>query len=346
MDINTHFSSQLDWIKQHLDPKEIKPLTGDAGFRSYFRVINKDNKNFIFVDASRDPSSFNAYVLQSQHLASYRLPIPDMIAIDKDQHYALLSDFGDDLLFTKLNINTAIASYKLALNILNKFHQCDIQAYGAYKKLDYELMLNELLGFQEWYLEKYLNKKLLAETKNNLLAQFQLITNKITQQPYVFIHRDYHSKNIFLIDNSKKLSKSNNDNGESIGLIDFQDAMSGPVTYDLVSLLRDCYIENLLNKKEIEQLALFYKKQNDNLNNITDQQFIVHFDYTGLQRHLKAICTFARKYVRDNDENYLKFIPNTLNYIFTVSSQYPELKFLNSYIKEIATRPLISCHQN
>jgi len=322
MDINTHFSSQIAWIKQQLNDISITPLTGDAGFRRYYRVRDNNNHSYIFVDASDEPSVFQAYCLQSEHLASYDLPIPKLIAVDKKQSYALLTDFGDNLFFDQLTIKNSKKLYKLALDTLSRFHRCDIKAFGIYAKLGSELMHEELLGFQEWYLKKFLQKTLSTENQKKLSNSFELIIQKIIQQPYVFMHRDYHSKNIFLLEK------------DQVSLIDFQDAMAGPVTYDIASLLRDCYV-NSLDNQAVERLVLYYKKQNKLLDNISDAQFIIYFDYTGLQRHLKAICTFARKAVRDDDKNYLEFIPRTLDYIINISSKYPELEFLNNYAREL-----------
>ena len=337
MDINTHFSTQLHWIKQHITPASITPIAGDAGFRRYYRIIDVNNQPFIFLDASKDAKSFQAYYLQSKHLATYKLPIPKIIVHDQKKHYAILTDFGDDLLFNRLTSDNAQTCYQLALETLFQFHQCEIQTFGNFPILNAPLMQEELLGFQEWYLEKYLKKTLDVTTKENLSRCFDLIIHHVVKQPYVFIHRDYHSKNIFLLDHPNQSSSNKNRilaESKTIGLIDFQDAMAGPVTYDIVSLLRDCYV-SLLDNATVKKLALYYKVNNNSLKNMSDAAFIHYFDYTGLQRHLKAICTFARKSVRDNDHNYLQFIPNTLNYITVVASHYSELTFLTDYIREL-----------
>lgn len=349
MHINTHFSSQqLDWLEQKISEKSktsntinnITSLAGDAGFRRYYRITDQSHKNYIFVDASAEPKVFQAYCLQTQHLNLYQIPIPKIIHQNNQLSCALLTDYGDDLLFNLLNQTNAENLYTPALDTLNQFHQCDIQAFGRYKKLDQQLMFEELLGFQEWYLEKYLNKSLSNETKKNLANQFELIIQKIIQQPYVLIHRDYHSKNIFVLDQPNKSGddsgngRGNDDSYKKIGLIDFQDAMAGPVTYDLASLLRDCYID-VLEKNNTEKLVLYYKSKNQLLGHINNQDFIHYFNYTSIQRQLKAICTFARKAVRDNNANYLQYIPNTLKSVFSVASEYPELKYLASFIGKL-----------
>ena len=338
MHINTHFSSQqLDWLEQKFSEisntiNSITPLAGDAGFRRYYRITDQSHKNYIFVDASAEPSVFQAYCLQTQHLNLYQIPIPKIIYQNDQLSCALLTDYGNDLLFNLLNQNNSENLYSSALDALYQFHQCDIQAFGRYKKLDHQLMLEELLGFQEWYLEKYLNKFLSIETKKNLVNQFELIIQKIIQQPYVLIHRDYHSKNIFVLDHP---NKSGDDNSYTqIGLIDFQDAMAGPVTYDLASLLKDCYVD-ILDTNNIEKLVLYYKNKNQLLGHINNQDFILYFNYTGMQRQLKAICTFARKAVRDKNTDYLQYIHNTLKSVFSVASEYPELKYLASFIGKL-----------
>jgi len=174
---------------------------------------------------------------------------------------------------------------------------------------------NDFLRFemdlmQEWYLEKYLSVTLDDEQQNKLSDTLAFITSEVLSQPQdVFVHRDYHSRNIML-------SPCN----DELVVIDYQDARVGAVTYDLISLLRDVYVE--LDSSVVESMALRFRDSKGL--DVDDATFIRWFDFMGLQRHIKILGIFARLHLRDGKEGYLKDIPLTLKYVLEVGSKYPE----------------------
>ena len=318
---------QEKWINRHFALIRYDALCGDAGFRRYFR-LHTPNRSFIFMDASEEPAIYNAFIQQTLHLRASELPIPQLLAQEDAQSWAILEDFGDDLLWNLLqassDLRLANHFYREAIDHLMVLHQHLIKAYGRFTILDKHVILEECHGWREWCLEG-----LFQETASpELIANFQLIANNVTQQPYVFMHRDFHSKNL--------LRKSDG----SIGIIDHQDAMAGPITYDIASLLRDCYVD--WPEKNVIEWALYYKQQaqkNGLLDpSVTDEAFLRWFDWTSIQRHLKALFTFSRKSLRDHNDNYLQFIPRTLEYLDRISARYEELQALTKVIQRLKVR--------
>jgi aminoglycoside/choline kinase family phosphotransferase len=172
---------------------------------------------------------------------------------------------------------------------------------------------------QEWFISKYLYLFPTYEELELIKSTQSFIASRVISQPNgVFVHRDFHSRNIMISDGA-------------IGVIDFQDARSGAITYDLVSLLRDCYVS--FDAKEIENLALYYK-QKANLQ-VSDSEFIEWFDMMGLQRHIKVLGIFARLHLRDGKDGYLQDIPQTLSYILQIAPKYPQTALFGEYLKSI-----------
>jgi aminoglycoside/choline kinase family phosphotransferase len=322
--MNQLSSKQIDWINQYYAMTHYHALCGDAGFRRYFRV-HILGQSLIFMDASEEPAIYTAFIQQTAHLQATSLPIPKLVAQDDEQSWAILDDFGDDLLWhlfqASPDLMLADTFYREAIDHLMMLHQHPIQAYGRFTILDQRVILEELHGWREWCLEGLFQHAVSPE----LIHCFQLIADNVTQQPTVFMHRDFHSKNLL----RKKDGR--------IGIIDYQDAMAGPMTYDIASLLRDCYID--WPEEKVIEWALYYKQQaqkNALLDaSVSDDAFLVWFDWTSIQRHLKALFTFSRKSLRDHNDHYLQFIPRTLNYVNTISSRYSELIALTKTINKL-----------
>ena len=172
---------------------------------------------------------------------------------------------------------------------------------------------------QEWYLEKKLLLRLTQEQKQILTQALEQISNVVLSQPQgVFVHRDYHSRNIMLKDDN------------SLGIIDYQDAMNGALTYDLVSLLKDCYIA--FDRESVVELVLYFKKQINS--SASDASFIKWFDFMGMQRHIKVLGVFSRLHLRDGKDGYLKDIPLTLKYTLQTAQMYDETKAFATFLQE------------
>jgi len=309
-----------EWIKENLGNIKytLTAVSGDASFRRYFRLVGKDHQ-YIAVDSPSEKESNDAFVNVTHLLEAEVLPVPHIHYSSLDFGFFLLSDLGDELLLNILNENNFDDLYNKALNALSIIQQTPATSLPLY---DEQLLLQEMELFREWFLTKHLSLQLSDEENQILSKTYKDLANSALKQPQVFVHRDFHSRNLMHIE------------GKYPGIIDHQDAVLGPITYDLVSLLRDCYIS--WPDEKVTELALnFYKNIVDSgtIENIEEKTFIKWFDLMGIQRHLKAIGIFSRLNIRDNKPNYLGDIPRTLNYIKSVANNYPETEKLAELIK-------------
>ncbi|MFT5758861.1 MAG: aminoglycoside/choline kinase family phosphotransferase [Alteromonadaceae bacterium] len=312
------------WLKQHFSNESITllSLTGDAGFRVYYR-FNVNGQSFIAVDAPPKNSNNNAFIKMQQALNARGIVVPQIIAIDKQAGFFCLSDFGDSLFADTVNADNMVEQYSKAIDLLPLISSIEFDSKESLPVYDRDFIALELGIFQEWLLSKHLGIKLNSTELEQLSRCFELLINSALSQPQVTMHRDYHSRNIMMLADKQ------------LGIIDFQDAVQGPITYDVVSLLRDCYIR--WPQDEIDVLfAYFCQKMTAYyvLPLIDKSQWRLWFDLMGLQRHIKAAGIFARLFHRDAKDSYLKDIPLTLGYIIDISREYPELMFLNKLVKE------------
>ena len=311
------------WINQHydIDEKSFNAVSGDASFRRYFRFIakdveSKDNVSFIAVDAPPQLESSQTFINIAQLLAKNNVPVPRIYKYDLAQGFYTQEDFGDQLLLESLNDQTADQLYIQAINHIADMQKVDSTSLPIY---DSQLLQTEMNLFTDWFLIKHLNLSLTEKQIDILRACYELLEKNALEQPQVFVHRDYHSRNIMMLDNN------------CLGIIDFQDAVKGPISYDLVSLLRDCYI-NWPQDKLKQWIYYFHQHYT---NDIPLDTFTRWFDLMGIQRHLKATGIFCRLNYRDGKPNYLDDVPRTLNYIKQVSEKYIELSELNKLIKPL-----------
>jgi aminoglycoside/choline kinase family phosphotransferase len=314
----------IQWLVQQFSNEKIilTPLTGDAGFRRYFR-FQHNNQSYIAVDAPPKLSNNQAFIQVQAYLHSANVNVPKVLAKDLSQGFLCLSDLGDVLLSERLSKENMQQHYSQAIIELEKINFCQQVKMTSLPKYDEQFIATELMIFQQWLLEEHLNIKLSSQEIKKLATCFSYLSSEIIEQPKVFMHRDYHSRNIMLLEN------------EPLGIIDFQDAVQGPVIYDLVSLLRDCYVRwpDELLAPLIEDYRLRVQKHLPN-ENLTKEKWQHWFDLTGLQRHLKASGIFARLHHRDQKSNYLADIPLTLTYIQDVSGRYDKLSFIHELVSE------------
>ncbi len=319
---NLRTTELLTWLEKHFSVESINliALTGDAGFRRYFR-FQCQGDSYIAVDAPVKLSNNLAFVTVQEILQQVNINVPEIIAADLTQGFLCLSDFGDNLLADKLSNENMHLYYSNAITELKKMLSCQTALVAALPLYDELFVKTELAIFSEWLLEKHLAIHLTVDEKIRLNACFDVLISAIAEQPKVFMHRDYHSRNIMLLDE------------ETLGIIDFQDAVQGPVIYDLVSLLRDCYVR--WPNELLAPLVEDYRQQVQHHlphENISKEKWQSWFDLTGLQRHIKASGIFARLHHRDNKSAYLADIPLTLTYIQDISSQYDKLDFLHQLV--------------
>lgn len=298
----------------------MQPLAGDASFRRYFRIQEPD-VSYIAMDAPPERENCLPFVAISQGLQTLGLITPHVFAQDLTRGFLLLSDFGDRLLLHELNPHNAKHLYTSALQELSVLQSCPAISGWTIPTFTAEFMRQELDWFKEWFLLTHLKMTFTQPNEQALAHCFDFLAESAARQPLVFMHRDFHSANLMVLPDDK------------IGILDFQDAFYGPVTYDLVSLLRDCYIS--WPDTLVTELVLAYRAKLPFA--VNEKEFLRWFDLMGLQRHLKALLTFARKYHRDHNPNYLPHIPRTLEYIVRVSERYPECKVLATLMKEVST---------
>jgi hypothetical protein len=313
--MNERYHLMLHWLRERLPAPDfdIAPASSDASFRRYFRVRQGDTSQIV-MDAPPAQEDSQPFVTLAAAMAALGLQTPRVLAADLDLGFLLLSDFGSRHFLDELNEITAEPLYADALEALLRLQlggDPDSPLLPAY---DAALLLRELEIFREWFLLQHLQLELTASENRTLDTAFQILCDSALEQPRVWVHRDYHSRNLMITD------------CDNPGVLDFQGALIGPVTYDLVSLLRDCYIA--WPRTQVESWALAHRERLHaaGLPGIDDAPtFLRWFDLMGVQRHLKAIGIFARLWHRDGKPGYLGDIPRTLGYVVEVAARYPQL---------------------
>lgn len=289
------------------------PASSDASFRRYFRIWHKD-VTLIAMDAPPDREDTARFVRLARAFATAGLNVPQVYEQDDAQGFLLLSDLGTRSYLSALPAGRADALYGDAISALLRLQQNSGSA-PSLPRYDQALLRRELGIFPEWYIERHLGVALSDAERAMLERTFATLVNSALEQPVVWVHRDYHSRNLMVTE------------WDNPGVLDFQDAVMGPVAYDLVSLLRDCYID--WPPQQVETWASAYWVRACSLGILpaaSETQFIRWFDLMGIQRHLKAIGIFARLQHRDGKPGYLADIPRTLGYVEQVCARYGELE--------------------
>jgi aminoglycoside/choline kinase family phosphotransferase len=313
------------WLEDELDFSEytLNPASSDASFRRYFRVSH-DGVSCIVMDAPPEREDTRPFVTVDRLLSDVGLNVPQIIDENPEQGYLLLGDLGSKSYLDALNEDTVERLYGDALAALAAIQICRPED-GVLPVYDRPLLMNEMQLFRDWLVGTHLGIELSEQDTDMLTTTFALLAGNALEQPQVVVHRDYHSRNLMV-------TASNNP-----GILDFQDAVIGPVTYDLVSLLRDCYIS--WPRERVEEWALGYldlalqsgilrEEQED------PEQFLHWFDLMGVQRHLKAAGIFARLNHRDGKSGYLADIPRTLAYVVEVAERHTELLALGEFVSD------------
>ena len=311
-----------DWLRLDLNlaVESLLPASSDASFRRYFRA-NVGDKNYIAMDAPPAHEDVRPFIKISGLLQEAGVQTPKIHAQDIENGFLLLCDFGSRPYLDSLNDDTADSLYADALDSLTRLkrgvdtNSCGLPAY------DEALLRREMDLCPEWFLAGLLGRKSSPAERAVLDRTWQILVDNALEQPQVCVHRDYHSRNLMI-------TEENNP-----GVLDFQDAVVGPVTYDLVSLLRDCYIA--WPKDRVDGWALSYHRRllDEGLIAETDpQRFLRWFDLTGLQRHIKVLGIFARLYLRDAKPGYLGDLPRVMNYVVEASGRHPELAEFHAFL--------------
>jgi aminoglycoside/choline kinase family phosphotransferase len=317
MSSDTRLEQLENWLHSlpGLTPFTIEPASADASFRRYFRVTSHQ-QNWVAMDAPPQQEDCEPFVHVAQMIEATGVRAPHIYHRDKAQGFMLLSDLGSTPYLAKLDDDCADQLYRDAIDSLVKMQnlQNGLPAY------DSELLQREMALFRDWYIGRHLGIELTARQSQTLQAVFDLLQDNALQQQQVFVHRDYHSRNLMITD------------ADNPGVIDFQDAVIGPVSYDLVSLLKDCYIA--WPRERILQWLQYFVEQSPFVEQ-PDESFIRAFELMGVQRHLKASGIFARLNHRDGKPGYLNDIPRTLAYIIDVCGRYAELQPMYDLLDEL-----------
>ncbi|MGH8583832.1 MAG: aminoglycoside phosphotransferase family protein [Gammaproteobacteria bacterium] len=311
------------WLQNVLatDCADLTPASSDASFRRYWRVSHQ-GESLIVMDAPPEKEDCRSYIAIAQRLIAAGLTAPRIVGRDVEHGFLLLTDLGNRIYLQELNGDKVARLYGDAINAILAM-QARVKGHGlpAYGR---EMLMREMELFREWLLRWHLGISLTLNEHDMLTDSFGLLADAALSQPQAFVHRDYHSRNLMVIG-------SNNP-----GILDFQDAVIGPVSYDLVSLLRDCYI--CWPRAQVIAWATRYFEQaveSGVLGALNLATFLRCFDWMGIQRHLMAGGIFARLWHRDEKNGYLKDIPRTLGYITEVSAEYPELQGLHDFILQV-----------
>lgn len=309
------------WLRQHTPFQPAEQLTvvsGDASFRRYFRLAHSlDNQqgSVIAVDAPPDKENSRPFVAIARALFAHQVHVPEVLAADFDLGFMLLSDLGNTLLRPCLTDDSVDELYGQAMNELLHLLSSPAPTDYALPPYDHARLMTEMSLFKDWFVARYLGLTLNAAEVAQLDAVCEQIAHAVLQQPTVFVHRDYHSRNLMVLPSGR------------LGVIDFQDAVTGPLTYDLVSLLRDAYVEwpNTRVEGWVEQ----FRQQLINADlltaEVTPAEFLAWFDWMGAQRHLKVVGIFARLSLRDGKHGYLNDIPLVFKYLLNEIKAYPAL---------------------
>lgn len=305
------------WLHQVI-PNEAFNLTvasADASFRRYFRV-HMASQSLIAMDAPPPQEDCRPFVQVAEILLQAGLNVPRVLAQDLDRGFLLLSDLGDTTYLSRLNEDTADALYRDASNALITMQLASKP--GVFPVYDEALLTREMQLFPDWYIAKHLSITLDQADVQVLQTTFAVLNQNIRAQASVYVHRDYHSRNLMVCEG---------DGNQNPGVLDFQDAVYGPITYDLASLLKDAYIG--WEEERVLDWAVRYWQTARRAGLLVPADFADFyrdFEWMGVQRHIKVLGIFARLYHRDGKDGYLKDMPLVMDYLRRACARYIELR--------------------
>jgi aminoglycoside/choline kinase family phosphotransferase len=321
---DSRLAALTQWVVETLGfaDSRIEPASADASFRRYFRVT-RGGETAIVMDAPPDKEDLVPFVKVARILAGLGLNVPIVLARDNERGFLLLSDLGSRQYLDELKADRQVDRlYDDALSALVTLQTAGQAAARGLQRYDRALLMREMELLPEWFLDNHLGLPAGAAERDLLERLFQALADSALEQPTCFVHRDYHSRNLLLCGDANP------------GILDFQDAVHGPVTYDAVSLLKDCYIawppvrvrRWVLDYRAMLQQAGFALGDDP-------EGFCRWFDLMGLQRHIKVLGIFSRLFYRDGKRGYLKDLPRVLDYVRATASAYPETAEFAAYLE-------------
>lgn len=302
-----------DWAARQLgvDALDIAPASADASFRRYFRVTAK-GRDYIVMDAPPAHEDCRPFVAVARLFADAGVHVPQVLGEDLEQGFLLLTDLGDTTYLSALNESTARELYLASNDALIRIQQASRP--GVLPEYDRKLLTRELMLFPEWYVAKHLGVEMKEDQRAILDAVFERLLANNLAQPQVYVHRDWHSRNLMVSDPNP-------------GILDFQDAVYGPITYDLASIYRDAYIQ-WDEEMQLDWVIRYWEKARAARLPVRADfgEFWRDFEWMGAQRQLKVLGIFARLYHRDGKDGYLKDMPLVMHYLRKTCERYDELK--------------------
>lgn len=319
-----------DWLSGVAGWQEgrLQALGGDASFRRYFRWQHADGRSAMAMDAPPPLEDVRPFLQVRRLLAELGVPVPACHAQLVDEGFLLLEDFGDLTLAQALSQgddSQADALYRQALTLLADWQAHDGCARAASELPDYDaaLLTREMQLLPEWLLAVHLQAPMSVGESRQWQEMMELLLRSALSQPTTLVHRDYHSRNLMVTA------------AGGLGVLDFQDAVRGSMTYDAVSLLRDAYVcwpeEQVYEWLRFYFLALVSRGL---VRQAEWEAFVRAFDWMGVQRHLKVLGIFARLYQRDGKERYLADLPQVLAYVLTVAGRHAPLVPLARWLEQ------------
>jgi aminoglycoside/choline kinase family phosphotransferase len=304
------------WLSGLISPKidltSLRIASADASFRRYFRAEGENANgrlSYIIMDAPQPAEDVKPFIKIAQLFHQCRLTVPEVLAQDTEQGFLLLTDLGDTMYSHVLNGDNVHGLYMNAINALVQLQSQS--APDVLAEYDRPFLLRELMIFPEWYIAKHRGYTLNEEQTISLNKVFDALLANISAQPQVFVHRDFHSRNLMVVDQGNP------------GVIDFQGALYGPITYDLVSMLRDAYVQ--WDEEMVLDWAIRYWEKARKAGLPITPEFDVFyrdFEFMGLQRHIKILGIFARLAHRDGKEAYLNDLPVVMSYVRKTAQRY------------------------
>ena len=316
-------------------PYNITPISSDASFRRYFRInSSRLDHTLILMDSPPEKEPLQKFLSRAEIFDELKITIPKIYSKNSPMGFLIIEDFGDTTLLKKISehkdpTTLLISAIDIILKIEDEYKNKKNTFGRKVKIFSKKILLEELDLFRNWYVGTHLNQK----SKYFALHDFQtftdLLISSMLREPQTLIHRDFHSKNLMYLNKSKK-----------IGVIDFQDALIGPLSYDLVSLLKDAYTDYNENVENACLKYFFERVKERRLVKGSFEGFKTSYDYTAIQRNLKIIGIFCRLKYRDNKDNYMRYLNKLNQRTLAISENYGELRFITNFFRGIPDNPL------
>jgi aminoglycoside/choline kinase family phosphotransferase len=334
-EIDSRLALIHEWLSRDLGmkPERVEPASADASFRRYFRAFN-NGATYIVMDAPPGKEDVRPYLKVTRLLETLGAHVPHVHQADTDRGLLLLEDLGGTHYLSRFNAGEDPERlYGDALRVLADIQVRGRDAAAELPPYDREPLAREVALMPEWFLGRHLSVGL-SDVESRMIARtFEFLVVEALAQPTVFVHRDFHSRNLMVVADRNP------------GIIDFQDALRGPVGYDVVSLLKDCYISWPRERvvRWVSGYRALLRSKGDAgawLSGADDTEFLRWFDLIGVQRHVKVLGIFARLWYRDGKAGYLRDLPLTLEHVRDTCTRYSELGEFGRFLEERVVREL------